>query len=460
MRTRIYGLLRLCIAGIVLFPSPEVNAQEKEPTWNAGVSRVVITPRYPMWMAGFAVRDHESEGTLHDLWAKALVIEDAQGRRAVLVTTDLLGFPKALSDRIRDRLAKKHDLTRAQILLNSSHTHSAPVLEDALLDIYPIDDQQTKRVHDYTVELEDKIVALVGDALRSLKPASISTANGVTRFQVNRRNNLAATLLSKTELSGPNDYAVPVMKIEDASGKLLAITFGYACHNTVLSGYLWSGDYAGFAQLEIEKMYPGVVAMFFQGAGADQNPLPRNSVPLAEQYGRTLAAAVDRVLKEEMRPASPTLATGYKEVDLYFNTPPTREEYEKMAHEFTGFQQRWAKRMLEMVERGEKVPSKYPFPLQVWKLGHQTIFSLGGELVVDYAIELKRMFGQDIFVMGYSNDVMAYIPSTTILREGGYEGESSQRVYGLPTTWAAEIETVILYEMVRLAEGTGVPKAK
>lgn len=460
MRTVIQRLLRLCIGVVILFAVADGNAQNRNTTWKAGVSRVVITPRYPMWMAGFAVRDHESEGTLHDLWAKALVIEDAQGKRAVLVTTDLLGFPKALSDRIRDRLAKKHNLTRAQILLNSSHTHSAPVLEDALLDIYPINDQQLKKIHDYTVELEDKIVALVGDALRSMKPASISTANGVTRFQVNRRNNVAATLPSKTDLSGPNDYAVPVMKVGDASGKILAIIFGYACHNTVLNGYNWSGDYAGFAQIEIERMYPGVSAMFFQGAGADQNPLPRSSVPLAEQYGRTLAAAVDRVLKEEMRSISPTLATGYKEVDLYFNGQPTKEEYEKMANELTSYQQRWAKRMLEKVERGEKLPAKYPYPIQVWKLGEQTIFSLGGELVVDYAIELKRIFGQDIFVVGYSNDVMAYIPSATILREGGYEGESSQRVYGLPTTWASEIETVILYEMVRLAEETGVPKMK
>jgi len=64
----------------------------------------------------------------------------------------------------------------------------------------------------------------------------------------------------------------------------MAVAFGYACHATVLSIYQFSGDYPGFAQIEIEKSYPGVTALFFQGAGADQNPLPRRTIPLARQY--------------------------------------------------------------------------------------------------------------------------------------------------------------------------------
>ena len=131
-----------------------------------------------------------------------------------------------------------------------------------------------------------------------------------------------------------------------------------------------------------------------------------------------------------------------------------------MAEELEGYQKRWAERMLQSAERGESFPESYPFPLQVWKLGNQNIFALGGETVVGYAIALKRIFGQDSFVFGYSNDVMAYIPTTTILREGGYEGHSSQMVYGLPTTWSADIESVILHEMVKLAHEAGVKNAE
>src|SRR5690606_30886244 len=124
----------------------------------------------------------------------------------------------------------------------------------------------------------------------------------------------------------------------------------------------------------------------------------------------------------------------------------------------SSYQQRWASRLLENLKAGQTLDTFYPFPLQVWQLGDQPIMTLGGELVVEYGIRLKEIFGQEIFVMGYSNDVMAYIPSATILREGGYEGATSQMVYGLASTWASNLETLILHELVRLAEEAGVQK--
>lgn len=426
--------------------------------WKAGVAKVNITPEQSMWLAGYGARTRPSEGTLHGLWAKALAFEDVNGQQAVLVTTDLLGLPKGVSDRIRDWLEARFGLSRAQILLNSSHTHTGPVLQDALVDIYPLDAYQREKVEQYSRKLEDRIVELVGKALDSMEPVQLYAENGVTRFQVNRRNNNASTLRQVTDLNGPNDYAVPVIKVVNASGDLMAIAFGYACHPTVLSGYEWSGDYPGFAQIELEKAYPGVTALFFQGAGADQNPLPRRTVPLAQQYGRELAAAVKRVLSEEMRLLPALLSTAYSEVDLQFTSPPTKDELAQMVEKSSGYQKRWAARLFEKLKHGESLRTSYPYPVQVWQLGDQPLISLGGELVVEYAIQLKQIFGQDIYVLGYSNDVMAYIPSARILREGGYEGASSQMVYGMPGTWAADIETTILHEIIRLAEQAGVPQ--
>jgi hypothetical protein len=57
--------------------------------------------------------------------------------------------------------------------------------------------------------------------------------------------------------------------------------------------------------------------------------------------------------------------------------------------------------------------------------------------------------------MGYSNDVMAYIPSIRILREGGYEGADSQKVYGLPGVWSDEAEAMIYREIEKLAVTVG-----
>ncbi|MCX6217858.1 neutral/alkaline non-lysosomal ceramidase N-terminal domain-containing protein [Spirosoma sp.] len=428
--------------------------------WKAGTARVIITPKEPLWQAGYASRTHAADGKLHDLWAKALALEDSTGKRAVLVTTDMLGFPKAMSDRIRARLNSQFGLSKAQVILNSSHTHSGPVLDNALQDIYPLDTKEQEKIDRYSRWLETQIVTLASQALQKLAPATLFSQNGVTRFQVNRRANKENALPEQTELKGPNDYAVPVIRIIDARGKLKAIVFGYACHPTVLDLYQWSGDYAGFAQLELEKAHPGATALFFQGAAGDQNPLPRRTIPLARQYGRELAAAVDRVLDEPMRNLSPQLRTAYSEIELPLSAPPSEAELIKTSQDGEGYMKRWATRLLAETKQGKPFITSYLYPLQIWQLGSQPILSFGGELVVQYALDCKKRFGQGIFVMGYANDVMGYIPSVTILREGGYEGASSQMVYGLPSIWAAEVPTLIDREINRLAEQIGLTTLK
>jgi len=457
MRTRTFFASFLVFLLAVAFLDTRASGNKEEAEhWKAGVARIKITPEQSMWMAGYAAREHPSRGKMHDLWARAMVLQDAEGKTGVLITTDLLGFPKDLSDHIRDRLNEKYNLSREQIILNSSHTHSGPVLEGSLYDIYPLDSSQLEKIERYSDHLTDKIVQLVGKAFDSLQPVQVYAENGVTRFQVNRRNNEASTLARQRDLSGPNDYSVPVIKVEDSEGDMMAVAFGYACHPTVLDGYQWSGDYPGFAQKVLEEDHPGTMALFFQGAGADQNPLPRRSEALARQYGRELAAAVDRVLEENMHRLSSSLSMAYSEVELSLTDPPSARDLEQMTEDASGYQKRWAERMLEKIRRGESFRSSYPYPVQVWQLGDQPLISLGGEVVVDYAIRLKRIFGQDLFVLGYSNDVMAYIPTVQILREGGYEGITSQIVYGLPAAWEADIEMKILHEVLELAARAGI----
>ena len=114
--------------------------------WKAGVASVVITPDQPIWMAGYGDRDRPSEGKIMDIWAKALALQDADGRQAVLVTADLVGIPKRLSDHVRDQLKAKYNLSRSQIAINTSHTHTGPVLSDALVSIYPVNARQQKDI--------------------------------------------------------------------------------------------------------------------------------------------------------------------------------------------------------------------------------------------------------------------------------------------------------------------------
>ena len=48
------------------------------------------------------------------------------------------------------------------------------------------------------------------------------------------------------------------------------------------------------------------------------------------------------------------------------------------------------------------------------------------------------------WVAGYSNDVMAYIPSRRVLAEGGYEGGGAMVYYTLPSPWAPSVEEDIV----------------
>ncbi len=457
-RTIVSGISLFFFCMMFTFQAVSVASEQDAPAngWTVGTARVDITPGSAVWMAGYAARTRPAEGILQRLWAKAIAFEDAAGQRGVLITTDLLGFPRTVSDTIRTRLQERLHLSRAQIILNSSHTHSGPVLRDAMYHIYPMGEEEIPRIERYTSQLQDQIVRLVERAFQQSAPARIRFGTGVVRFAVNRRANQADELESATALAGPSDYAVPVLEISGNEDSLLAVIFSYACHATTLSGYEWSGDYPGFAMSALEQRYPGALALFAAGAGADQNPLPRRSVPLARQYGRELAAAVERVLEEPMTGLNPLLNTVYEEVPLDLATPPDTSELKRVIANREGYQARWAEIQLSKQMRGERSRTQYPYPVQLWRLGDRLIVALGGEVVVDYAVRLKRLFGQHTVVLAYSNDVMAYIPSVRVLREGGYEGTVSQRVYGLPGPWTADIEEKIISAVLRLSGEVGV----
>ena len=110
---------RVAVGGGVLLVSFlfAFNVQVSARGWRAGVARVDITPEDTLWLAGYAARTHAATGTLTRLWVKALALEDSLGHRAVLVTSDLVGYPKAVSDTIRDRCWRRYGLSREQILL-------------------------------------------------------------------------------------------------------------------------------------------------------------------------------------------------------------------------------------------------------------------------------------------------------------------------------------------------------
>jgi hypothetical protein len=426
--------------------------------WKVGLAKVTVTPDQFMWMAGYASRDRPAEGKLTELWAKALVLQDASGQRAVLVTLDVIGVSREMATAVAATLKERHGLERSQLALCASHTHSGPVLYRNLSPLHDliVAPQQRQLIEEYTATLQNKILAVIEAALSDLQPAQLSWAGGTAAFAVNRRNNPAdqvPQLRAEGKLRGPFDHDVPVLAVRDLAGKLQAVVFGYACHATTLAGFEWCGDFPGYAQIEVEQAQPGCQAMFWAGCGADQNPLPRRTVELAMDYGRQLATAVNEVLDKPMQPVAGKLATDFREIDLPLAALPTREQIEQDAQSKDVYVAARAKLLLTQMADGRPLSPTYPYPVQTWRLGDEIRFIvLGGEVVVDFALRLKaELGGPRTWVAGYSNDVMAYIASRRVLQEGGYEGGGAMVYYGLPTSWAPDSEDLIVAEAKRQA---------
>ena len=407
--------------------------------WQAGVARVDITPSQPIWMGGYAARTHVSEGVRQHIFVKALALKDDTGAVTVLVTSDLLVFPGEVSTPIFGRVQQQFSLPRERVILNSSHTHSAPVVGHMLSPAYPYGEAEMNVVKAYTSKLQDQTVEVIGDAIKNLAPAELSFEQGFAGVAVNRRR------VGHREYPGPVEQDVPVLAVRGLDNNLRAVVFGYACHNTVLDDYQINGDWAGYAQAVLERKYPGATAMFVQDCGADANPMPRRLVELAEHYGETVAIAVDQVLHAKMHSVEGPLTAAFVSVDLPFQKAPSREELESRTHSKDVLLQRHARLMLQILDRDGKLPDHHSYPIEVWKFGNDmTFIALGGEVVVDYSLRFKRRYGFDkLWVAGYSNDVFAYIPTVRVLEEGGYEGGGAMIAYGQPAPFTPAVEDII-----------------
>ncbi|HBL45448.1 MAG TPA: hypothetical protein DDZ90_18875 [Planctomycetaceae bacterium] len=406
--------------------------------WQVGVARIDITPAKKIWLAGYASRTKPAEGTTHPLWAKALVFKDERGNRAAIVTTDLIGLTRELSDAVSARVARETGMTRKQILLNSSHTHCSPVVRGCAPLAYDFTSEQQQDVDHYAKVLEEKLVKVIVSASRSLKPAQLSYSEDQASFAMNRRGRINP--------DGPVDHIVPVLKISDPAGKLQAILFGYACHNTTLAFFEYCGDYAGFAQIELEKQYRGVTALFLLGCGGDANPNPRGTRELAEQHGRSLAAAVTRALAEPLKAVDGPLTVKFQRTDLPFTKPPSREELLARQGQGDVYSQRLTKHLLKQLDQQGTIPDAYPFSAQVIEFGNDlTLIGLGGETVINYAIRLhEELSPRQIWVAGYCNEVFAYVPSERVLKEGGYEGGGAMKYFGIHGPFQPGVEDRIM----------------
>jgi hypothetical protein len=429
------------------------QAYTAEYEWKMGVASVKITPERPVPMAGYAARTKPFEHVEADIFAKAMALEDAEGHRAVLVTSDLIGFTANVADGICAHVQEKTGLNRKQMLLTSSHSHAGPTLA-----LTPrTDDAESLRTVEYTRKLQDLVADVMVRALADLQPVRLSAGEGVVDFPMNRREFRPTGVVLGVNARGPADRSVPVLRVDSADGAPRAVLFGAGTHNTTLGGdnYLLCGDYAGFAQQVVEEKLSGVTAMFLLGCAGDSDPYPRGTMELARKHGATLGKEVCRVLDAKLRPIRGPLQIAFGQVALPLEPLPPRDELERRATGKTRYHPAGAQGWLAMLDNGETPPGEYTCPIMVWQFGDDlTLVALPGEVVIDYLLMLEKALGPNqLWVIAYSNDVFGYLPSARVLEEGGYE---TRGLYaGGAGYFAASAQDVVVSYVRQLAHQAG-----
>lgn len=465
---------RLLAAILLAAPGFGATPPPAPAPWRSGVAARKITPSGPIWLAGYANRTAASDGVDTDLFAKALLLDDAKGGRVVIVTMDLIGVTAEIRAHVETEAGRRFGLKPHELLLNASHTHSGPQVAPDRMLLEKIFRRAAKpedvtAVQAYHARLKQELVELVGESLRDPRPARVEFSQARAGFAMNRRRpEMNGTFTNNPYPAGPVDHDVPVLKVSGADGKIRALLFGYACHNTTLGGSRVSGDYAGHAQRELEAAYAGATALFLTGCAGDQNPYPRGAtVPgqspedLARQHGRSLAHAVHAALAARPRPVAGPLRSALGHAQLGYEPLPASELATYTEAQHTPEVVERAKKLSALLARGER-PAPFACPVQVVRFGGDlTLVALGGEAVVDYSLRLKRELAGSaaVWVAGYSNDVFGYLASRRVLREGGYEGISANtRILNHPGRFADDSEDMVVAKAHELLDRLAVSR--
>ena len=446
-------LIRLA-APLLLFAAVAQAAPNQAGDWKVGLGRAKITPSEPVLMGGYASRLTPFAGIDADIWVKAAAFEDSAGKVAVLVTADMLGYRQEHVAEIAARLKQSHNLDRADLLLNSSHSHAGPLVDATRIHEFTDNPAYRAAVERYVPTMIDATVRAARQALDHRSPATLAWGQGSVGFPYNRREPTPKGIIIGVNPRGPVDRSVPVMRVQDDDGKTLAVIFGTATHPASLRGdnFRISGDYAGFAQDAVEAALPGVQAMFVLGCAGDSVPHPRGSLPLARQYGDQLATEVQSLVNGELAPVNGPLQTRFRMVDLPLQRL-SRAQVEREAQ--TRYHVYYGERALDWLDSGRELPAVYPAPFALWRFGEGlTLVAFSGETVVDYALAAERMLGPlNLWLAGYSNEVFGYLPSARLLKEGGYE---TRGVIGnRPGLFAPEAEAAVLKAIEEMARSVG-----
>ena len=373
----------------------------------AGAARIDITPPlgHPMW--GYAARHDAPAAWRARIRSPARAVVLAVGtERIALVSLDL-GRPPTRGSMANIRSQLKDAIGIDTIFLVASHTHHGPVLE--------LDDWPTKE-KPYVRTLEEKIVRVITDANKDLRPARLGVSAHEIPFNRNRHSKRA---------DKPVDKEMLVARLDDTNGKPIAHLVHFAAHPTMLPASLrdFSPDYPGFMTRHVEKELGGV-CLFLQGAAGDLTTA--SPIPLPEdEREKAFGAFVGKFVVEKSR------AMKCERGDL--KDIKARERDFKFASRidisnplvYAAYALAFFPRLVDFYER-EYREGVRPHMTTALLDGSIGFVGVSGELFTSHAIQLKRRARlEHLFVFGYCNDYHQYMPTIEAVAEGGYGADTT-----------------------------------
>jgi neutral ceramidase len=234
----------------------------------AGIAKTDITPEIPVMLYGYASRKTPSEGVHDPLSARAIAFENG-GKKFVLISSDLGSYGREVFPAIQKSILEKYNLKESELFLSTVHSHSSPILS---LD----KEKGNPNNIQYTETLNKRLVNLVGEALKNLKPVQTGIGVGSSNAGSNRREMRPdGSITLGRNPNGPSDKEVLVMKIAGTDGTTLGAVYDYATHATSLgpSNMLISGDVLGLSAQFVENILgQNVVSPVFAGASGNIDP--------------------------------------------------------------------------------------------------------------------------------------------------------------------------------------------
>jgi neutral ceramidase len=394
---------------------------------NLGATQIDITPKPGVELSGFAARIQPSTGVLDPLFAKALYFVEGQ-TRLLWIHCDLVGFDRSIVLGFRRWAQDQLGLGEAQVMLSATHTHSGPCtihLQEA-------------------GQYDPAYVEFLQGRLREAARAAMAHTESVVLVSVEGHLDLA--LDRRKTASSHTDPRVGALGFRRSDGSFAAVVANYPMHPVALGpqNRCISADIPGQAALTLARQIPGApVVLITNGACANLNP-PAENVPFAqiEAWGKQVAEAVAPLLMQAPPQRETTLRVVTRVISLPLDTLDAAgiESFAAKALQDEKSLVEWGDKYRRVVEhwrtsltaelKGGRANGHREAELFLVRIGDTTLLGANAEVFSEFTDWLRRESGQKVYLIGYANGDLGYLPTRAAYQEGGYEVNVAHLFYG------------------------------